>query len=235
MEESSSGGKLRAVIAAAVTLLLCITLIAFGSYALFSDTKTLSGHLQAGTLKIELWRTNLTYRALGADGYEREDSNAEGINFTQATERNLFDLQEDTLIAPGCWYEATLEIRNAGTVAFVWWLQLELNGSATALSDQLHVTVTQCNRDGTVLTDDSGAAVLQRRVTLSEGTVVGSEADPVGHFEISEDNLVAVFKVKVEFVNDADGHVNNLAQDRQAAFDLIVNAVQEVSDPQAQG
>lgn len=234
MEKKVMGVRLRAIFVAVVTMLLCVALIAFGSYALFSDQKELVGHLKAGTLNIELWRTNLTYCSLGPDGYEYENSNADEINFTRATDRNLFDLQNDTVIAPGCWYEATLEIRNAGTVAFAWWLEFKLSGAASALSDQIEVTVTQCNRDGTVLTDDNGAAVMQRNGWLSEGTMLGSAADPVGHFAISENNLVAVFKVKIEFKNlDTDGHINNLAQDAEAAFDLIVNAVQELQNPQA--
>ncbi len=235
MEKKVMGVKLRVILVAVVTMLLCVALIAFGTYALFTDQKKLVGHLQAGTLKIELWRTNLTYCSLGADGYEYENNNPEDINFTEATDRNLFDLQSDTVIAPGCYYEATLEIRNAGTVAFAWWLEFKLSGEASKLSEQIEVTVTQCNQDGTELKDESGAAVFQRNGRLSEGTIVGSETDPVGHFAISGNNLVATFKVKIEFKNlDDDGSINNLAQDAETAFDLIVNAVQELQNPQPQ-
>lgn len=226
------GKKLRAIILTLVTMVLCVSLIAFGTYALFTDSRTLSVHLNAASLEIELWRTDLHYNSLGADGYESLGENNDVINFTEATDANLFDLNADSLIAPGCWYEATLEIRNKGTVAFVWWLSLTLNGNVTELSKQIQITVTQCDKDGNELKNADGTLKMQRQGMLDAGTVLGSAADPVGHFAISADNTVAVFKVKVEFLNlDTDGSINNVAQNGQAAFDLTVNAVQELQNP----
>ncbi len=232
MEKRTLGKKFSAMLVAVITMLLCVALIAFGSYALFSDQRKLVGHLKAGTLEIELLRTNLKYRSLGEDGYEYLGENGETVNFTRQTDRNLFDLQEDSLIAPGCCYEATLQIQNKGTVAFAWWLELKLDGAVSELSKQIEVTVTQCDQDGNELKTEDGAYVMQRKGTVFDGTVLGSASDPVGHYAISADNVVAVFKVKIEFSNpDTDGSINNAAQNNEAAFDLIVNAVQELQNP----
>ncbi len=227
------GKSVRATILAVITMLLCVTLIAFGTYALFTDSRELKVHLNAATLEIELLRTNLQYNSLENDGYEYPGANTETINFTEATDRNLFDLNADTLIAPGCWYEATLQIKNKGTVAFVWWLDVTLNGEATKLSEQMQVTVTQCDNDGNELLNEDGSYVMQRTSRLNEGTVIGSAENPIGHFAIGAEDTVAVFKVKVEFLNlDNDGSINNIAQNGNAVFDLTVNAVQELQNPQ---
>lgn len=228
------GKKLRATILAVITMLLCVSLIAFGTYALFTDSRNLVVHLNAATLEIDLLRTHLDYNSLSTDGYEYVGENTETINFTEATERNLFDLTEDTLIAPGCWYEATLQINNKGTVAFVWWLDITLNGNVSELSDQIQITITQCDKNGVELKNADGSYAMQRAGRLSDGAVLGSAENPVGHFAISADNTVAVFKVRVEFLNlDTDGSINNLAQNGKTAFDMTVNAVQELQNPQA--
>lgn len=232
--KNTMGRKFRVILVAVTTMLLCITLIAFGSYALFSDRREVVGHLKAGTLGIELWRIDLQYNAIGADGYEYIGENNETIDFTNGTARNLFDLNDESLTAPGCWYEATLQIKNNGTVAFIWWLELTMQGEASELSEQMQVTVTLCDNAGKELKNDDGSYKMQRVSTLKEGTALGSEANPVGHFAISGDNTVATFKVRVEFLNlDTDGSINNAAQSDRTTFDLVVNAVQEVKKPEA--
>ncbi len=232
--EKTIGRKFRVILVAVMTMLLCITLIAFGSYALFSDKREVVGHLKAGTLGIELWRTDLKYNALGADGYEYIGENNERIDFTNDTTRNLFDLNDGSLTAPGCWYEATLQIKNNGTVAFIWWLELTMQGEASDLSEQMQITVTLCDNDGNDLKNADGSLKMQKVSTLKDGTALGSATNPVGHFAITGDNTVATFKVKVEFLNlDNDGSINNAAQADQTTFDLVVNAVQELNNPAA--
>lgn len=231
-ERSTMGKKARAIMLAVITMLLCVSLIAFGTYALFTDSQTLTVHLNAATLDIGLVRTNLDYNSLADDGYEYEHigENTEVVDFTEATTRNLFDVTDDTLIAPGCWYEATLKIVNNGTVAFGWWLDVTLKGDVTELANQLEVTVTECNPDGTV--KDGGRTETQ---LLKDGTHIGSKDAPFGHFAIGTDNTVAVFKVKVMFKNlDTDGSVNNAAQNLKAGFDVVVNAVQDTTAPAAE-
>lgn len=231
-DNQSIGKKLRATVLAIITMLLCVTLIAFGTYALFSDSRNLVVHLNAATLEIELWRTDLHYNSLADDGYEYPGENNEVINFTEATDRNLFDVKEDTLIAPGCWYESTLEIRNKGTVAFVWWLGITLNGEVSEISKQIQITITECDKNGVELKNEDGSFAMQKIGLLSEGAVLGSAENPTGHFTITGDNTVAVFKVRVEFLDlDEDGK-NNLAQNEKVSFDLTVNAVQELENSQ---
>jgi len=56
--------KKRSVLLSVMTLVLCLALVAGGTYALFSDQVTLTNHLEAGTLDITLTRTKLVTKSL---------------------------------------------------------------------------------------------------------------------------------------------------------------------------
>lgn len=238
-------GKFRAVTLAVITMLLCVVLIGVGTFALFSDTRTLTTHLQAANLKIKLERIYLEYCDLADDGYIDEFTNDEVIDFTDNTEDNVFGYEDGDLIAPTWWREATMRITNNGTVAFSWWITVAAqDGLDTDLIDQISVTVTLCDvdEDGNVtaktVTDEDGNEIpAEYSFKLSEGTptadgiAIGGESSPVSEVAVGG---TGTFKVKLVFDNLAND-INNLAQDENLTFDLIVNAVQAVKRPEQSG
>ena len=56
--------KMRTLLLACVTILLCVTMIAGGTYALFTDEVRLSNHLIAGDMDITLERIALNGKTL---------------------------------------------------------------------------------------------------------------------------------------------------------------------------
>lgn len=206
----------RALILSGIALLLCVTLMAAGSYALFSDTVTGSAHLQAGTLDITMKRTSLVTNTLDSTtGYMTENRNttpalAENLD-------NLFDLTESTRIAPGSSFTATLSIENNSDVAFTYWAEIvNSENSNSNLSEQLKVTVT--------VGDNTYEG------TLSDGRItVGSASAPIG--EMAKGQAAQSFTVTVEFLTL---NTNDLAQNETVDFDLVVYAVQKTAAPAQQ-
>lgn len=199
----------RAILIAMITIVLCLSLVAAGTYALYTDSVNLTTHLKAGNMDITLVRTNLTTKTLSGDtGYLVEEEYADDVDFSGATDRNVFEITESTLVAPGCSFDAELTLSNRSDVAFVWWLEIKYDDSENlALADQLKVTVT--------------TAGTPSEAALSEGLTIGSETAPTGTLAKGGS---AVFNVKVEFIDD--NGINNDAQSQQVDFDLIVHAVQ---------
>ena len=210
--------KKRSVLLSALTLMLCLTLVASGTYALFSDQVTLKNHLQAGTLDITLIRTNLTTLSLDdTTGFLVETENAEDVDFSAPTTRNVFDITDETLIVPGCVYNAEMQIQNNSDVAFGYWLEIVFDDTVDlTLAEQLKVTVT---------TVDGNKSISGK---LSENAgLIGEEADPIG---ILAKTGSALFTVSVEFC-DLDHSVNNNAKLTSFEFDIIVHAVQITTAP----
>lgn len=199
----------RAILIAMITIVLCLSLIAAGTYALYSDSVNLTTHLKSGSMDITLVRTNLKTKTLNNDtGYLVVEEYPGDVDFSAATNRNVFEVTDETLVAPGCSFDAEMTLSNRSDVAFIWWLEIKYDDTDNlALADQLKVTVT--------------AAGTPSEALLSAGLTIGSETMPVGTLAKGGSS---VFNVKVEFIdNDA---VNNDAQGQQVDFDLIVHAVQ---------
>ena len=203
---------------AVITLVLCLALIAGGTYALFTDEVALKNHLQAGTLDITLYRTHLVTKSLDpATGFLVNTEDPEDINFSDKTDRNVFDLTSETLIAPACMYSAEMQITNNSDVAFGYWLQILFDDAADyALADQLKVTVTTPTK-GTISVG-----------SLSETAgLIGAEGSPI---EILAKTGVTYFTITVEF-EDLDHSVNNNAKSQALDFDVVVHAVQITTAP----
>ena len=205
--------KRRSVLMSAVTLMLCLALVAGGTYALFSDQVTLTTHLKAGTLDITLQRTNLIARTLDNNtGFLVSKTSTEVVDFSMPTDRNVFDLDHTDKIVPGCAYYATLEITNNTDVAFVYWVEI-INRNADdnlALADQLRVSVKV----------EDGDKISER---LSDGLKVGSEAQPIGTIAKTGSQS---FVVSLEFL---DLPINNAAKNQSLNFDVVVHAVQALT------
>ena len=210
--------KKRSVLLSALTLMLCLALVASGTYALFSDQVTLKNHLQAGTLDITLIRTNLKTLSLdNTTGFLVETENAEDVDFSAPTTRNVFDITDETLVVPGCVYNAEMQIKNNSDVAFGYWLEIVFDDTVDlTLAEQLKITVT------TVDGNKSISGMLDQNKGL-----IGAEADPIG---ILAKTGSALFTVSVEFCN-LDHSVNNNAKLTSFEFDIIVHAVQITTAP----
>ena len=210
--------KKRSVLLSALTLMLCLALVASGTYALFSDQVTLKNHLQAGTLDITLIRTNLKTLSLdNTTGFLVETENPEDVDFSAPTTRNVFDITDETLVVPGCVYDAEMQIKNNSDVAFGYWLEIVFDDTVDlTLAEQLKITVT------TVDGNKSISGMLDQNKGL-----IGEEADPIG---ILAKTGSALFTVTVEFC-DLDHSVNNNAKLTSFEFDIIVHAVQITTAP----
>ena len=214
-----------------LTMVLCLALAAGGTYALFTDKVTLDNHLVAGTLDITLLRTNLKTLSLDTTtGFLKETEKTKDIDFSQPWDpahpelenENVFDIVDGTLIVPGCWYSADMEIINNTDVAFGYWLEIVYKDTADlTLAEQLKITVT---------TGDASKSIDGKKLTLSRG-LIGKEKDPVAVLAKGE---TAPFTITVEFMN-LDHSVNNTAKLKSFEFDVVVHAVQVTKAPATNG
>lgn len=206
----------RILILSSLTIALSLVLIIMSTYALFTDTISITHHLQAGTLDISLKRTNLEYNVLDSSGYLKTIENNEIIDLsnTSTNKLNVFGIDNNTLIVPGNFYLATLELSNNGNVAFKYWIEIISNDEVLRdLANQLEVKVITYNE----------GKIKEHTSLISDGLFVGCETSPLGELSIN-DELVN-FQVKITFL---DSSLNNLAQGDKVNFDIIVYAVQVV-------
>lgn len=218
--------KKRSVLLSVMTLVLCLALVAGGTYALFSDQVTLENHLEAGTLDITLTRTNLVTTSLNAaTGFLVETENSKDIDFSKPWDpnhpelenENVFDIASGTLIVPGCKFSAEMQITNNSDVAFGYWLEIVFDDTVDlTLAEQLKITVTTVD----------GNKSISKMLNTSAG-LIGSETDPIGILAKTGSQL---FTISVEFC-DLDDSVNNNAMGKNFEFDVIVNAVQITTAP----
>ncbi len=206
--------KSAALVGASASALLGMAALVGGTYALFTDSATVTNHLKAGTLKISLVRTKLTKASIDSDGYIAETVDSIEKDFTGETGENVFGLEDGEFIVPCSSYTANMRIYNGlkengsyvkSAVAFSYSVKIVLGeGSDQALSEQLEITVGQGTKEDTK--------------KLSE---IGSDAILTGDMKKTDES--ADFWVKAEFL---DLEENNDAQGQKADFDLVVEAVQ---------
>lgn len=210
----------RSLIMSVLTLLLCVALFAAGTYALFSDEVVLENHLQAGTLDITLTRTHLLSNSLNENtGLLDLKENPDDVDFSGENKRNVFDIiKGKTLIVPGCWYSAEMQISNNSDVAFGYWLEIVFDDKDNlALADQLEVTVVTKNGE-----TQGFLSKLSTEIGL-----IGSETKPISVLAKTKSEF---FTLKVEF---KDLKNNNLAKSQSLSFDVVVHAVQIPTAPKA--
>lgn len=216
--------KKRVLLISCSVIMLCLCIIAGMSYALFTDSVTVSNHLQAGNLHITLTRTELQYSILSVNGELDTITVEEDLDLTTSTddECNVFGIDSnDVRIVPGSYFDAELEIKNDGNTAFNYSVSIKRLDGTMDLADQLKVIVT--HPDGS-----------RTEKMLSELT--GDLSIAAGRMKKTDS--VQTFRVRVEFVNDADYNVshdedarinNNDVQSGTAVFDLIVTAEQALA------
>ena len=198
--------KKRALLVSGAIILLCMCIIVGMTYALFTDTQTVTNHLKAGDMKITLKRVELTKKTLDASGYLAETQVQKAtdapVDFTNPTDENVFGLQTDDegkvteKIVPGSKFVAKMEISNDGSksdVAYDYWIEIVLNVEglsaeeieALKLDEQLQVTV------------DSELENDPLPQTLDKGMNVGSEESPIGTLVLGDSDS---FTVTMEFL-----------------------------------
>ncbi len=224
---NKSQKRTNVILLAFVTILLCVATITAGTFALFTDTVTIKNHLVAGTLDLQLVRTNLVYTELDADGYltEKTDSTDKVLNGTSDVDENVFGLNKlngnSNYIVPTSYFVADMAIVNNGNVAFDYTVEfIVTEGNATELAKQLKVTFTDT-------TDAANPVVTTKTVeAIGSSIVFKSEA---GVKAGADDRT---FTLKVEFENlteDENNKVNNdLEANKTVKFDVVVKATQAV-------
>ena len=216
--------RTRAVLLATVTLMLCISLIAAGTYALFTDDVKLTNHLQAGDLSITLKRTELVKTTLDTSGYLVENTvqsaTDAAVNFTNSTRENVFGIEVNEKVVPGSKFVAKMQIENQSDVAFGYWIEIICKDKTKGedLAKQVKITVNT----GADKSDFVGNGL----------TVKGANDSYIDQLAIG---ATATFTVTLEFLDSAIAsnniEENNLAQGEELDFDLVVHAVQATTAP----
>lgn len=205
--------KVRSIIVTCMMILFCTALVVGSTVALWSDSVRVENHLTAGSLKVKLERTSLTKTSLDEEtGYltVTEDSQTVDLTDTDTGNINVFGIGANEKIIPGAYYAATLRLTNDGDVSFGYDIIIKLTSASNALAEQLKVFV-----DGTdkgylsAFTGNDGVAIISTQT-------------------MAKNDGAKVFSVKIAF-DDLDE--NNAAQNEQASFDLLINAVQLTAEP----
>ena len=206
---------------------LSAMLFVAGTYALFTDTITVTNHLQAGTLEATLTRVTLTGNVIDSDGFLTDYAGDTDVDFSDPSEENMFDLDNTNYIVPGMYRTAEMKISNNSTVAFAYWIEIVLTdpneAADVALSEQLEVTVTTENADVSADNqpiENAGTNKIE----------LGTQGSPIG---IVTTGTAQTFTVTVTFKDygTAEDNVNNNAKNGNVSFDMIVHAVQVTNAP----
>lgn len=232
----------RALLVSAAVILLCMTVVVGMTWALFTDTRNVTNHLQAGDLAITLKRTELVKNTLNVKGFLEEITvqkpTDDPVNFTESNNKNVFGLEPNEKIVPGSEFVATMQIENNSDVAFGYWVKIvcEDEDVAKKLAEQLIIKVyTDKNGDGTIDTDDSDGSDESDKDVVANGLEVGSDTSYIGVLGIGD---AETFIVSVKFDDKGYTYVdgvltsaNDAAQNQDLDFDLIVYAVQVTTEP----
>lgn len=202
---------LRITLLAGLGIVLASSIAVGATYSLWDQEVSVENHLSSGNLSVKLERTNLVKHSLNAQGYLEDTTNSTLVDFTNSstTQSNIFDLNENELVVPGSYYDATLKLTNSGSVAIGYTISLKFDSDTSIdLASQIKIYV-----------DDQVIDYLYTDSNNGEIKIVSSSMD-LSNKEKSID-------VKIEFEN-LESNINNLAQDKEASFDLIVKAVQKI-------
>lgn len=208
--------KVRALLIASVMIALCTAMIVGGTYALWSDSVTVSNHLSAGTLKVGLKRTYLEKYTLGANMYMQTTTD----DTETSTTANIFGMAEDERIVPTSSYAARLKLINMGDVAIDYTINIVAkNTSDEDLAKQVKVAIGYGEVGGVTygewkyLATNDGESVNFTQFTVGGGTLDGTQTEKE-------------FWVKIVFEDRTD---NNAAKDQEASFDVLIEATQKTT------
>ncbi len=204
-------GTKRAATLAFVSILLCGSIVAVGTYALFTGKTTVNNHLKAGNLKIGLSRTEFREYSLGSDGILTRKTDTTPINLLTNAD-SVFAVEN---AVPCSWYAADIQVKNEGSVAFVYGAKLiyeaqpQQDSPIDLFAEQITVTV-------------SYGLPAQEKSFLLKDASKEENAVELGMLKKGESGS---FSVKAEFLDVAN---NNLVQEQTVEFDVQVFATQYV-------
>ncbi len=205
--------RTKTLLLSALALCICTILIVGGTYALFTDTVTVNNHLEAGNLDVGLYRIK----------YQNHVLNSSGLMATSGIDTSRVDLTKNSAklfnvvqAVPTSWYEATIEVSNLGSTAFVYGVRVlwKPNSNATdndeAFAEQLKITITSAKLTAPV-----------------EFMLKDCESYEIALGYLLKNAGVETFTVRAEFVNVPN---NNSAMLATLDFDLQVYAMQKTSN-----
>ncbi len=218
--------KRRLLIVSCSIILLCMISIIGMTFALFTSSVRVQNHLVAGSLDVELIRTKLEYKILGADGKLHVLTNNDTVNFSEddpnRPEVGIFGIASNTpemKLVPGSYFEATLTLTSDSSCAYDYGFSFVFYAgkSGEDLAEQMFVTITPAG--GT----ESEPICLAKLTEGEPGSTIEG-----GHMTPGSTNQT--FKIKVSFEDFREGNAsgldNNDAMNQEVYFDVIVEAVQ---------
>ena len=199
---------------ALVTALIfcCLAVAVGGTYALYDETVSTRNHLAAGTLTASLVREKLTTVALGSNGYLETTVDDADKDFTADTSDNIFDVSAEKPVAPGSSFSAEMAIKNNGTVAFYYYVEVYFN---SVISDESFASMLKLS----VETEKS----IRRETFIKDGLTLGEDEFGLGTVEVGGTEK---FTVTLEFVDNGS---NNKAEGKFVQFDLRIHAIQRIN------
>ncbi len=196
-----------------LALCLCTIFVVGGTYALFTDTVTVNNHLEAGNLKVGLFRTSYQERVLDNSGLMSESAEDTTRVDLAADASKLFNVNN---AVPTSRYQATVEVSNLGSTAFdygmriLWKPNEDTTDNDEVFAAQIKITVTSKKLDAPV--EFMLNACSEHDISLGY---------------LLKNAPAETFTVKAEFVND-DAN-NNAAMLATLDFDVQVYATQKTS------
>ncbi len=204
--------RVKALLGSMIALCLCTMLMIGATYSLFTGSATVKNHLQAGNLKVGLYKTKTVAWVLDEDtGLLAKEESPEGMKDDLTTiEGELFNLVG---MIPTSYCELTVLVENQGSVAFEYGVSIhwgedvnydDFSDEQKAFASQIQITVMQGEKE-------------MASFALSECTAEGNALVSLGTLTRKAE---AEFTVKAEFVYEGT------AQDVGLDFDLTVFATQ---------
>lgn len=197
--------KSKVVLISTLSILLFTGVIIGSTFALFTDSKEVESHIEAGTLKIGLSRTKLEGTKVADDGTISTFNDSTKIDLVE-DQGSIFNLQK---IAPTIYQEATLEIENKGSIAFNYTVDIvDISQDADInLLKQIEVSIMNSTKDEVM--KKSLYDFKDDEITSPIADVLASEKD--------------IFYVKASYLDTPD---NDLTQGKELSFDIKVYAEQ---------
>lgn len=182
MEKKNNSTKLT-LVAACIAVLLSISAIVGGTFALFTGEASVSNNvLKAGSLGVKLERTSLQSTYLDSTGILIEGQDVADSPYKDFTksEENVFGLTDTDVIVPCSSYTATMLITNTGSVAFDFTASLQItdNDQNLKLSEQVTLKLLDMNgnelSNGTVYAGTNNTLAFKVVLTFNDLTTNNS-------------------------------------------------------------
>jgi len=243
-----------AIVFAFVVMLLSLALVSFGTYALFTSQRQITGHLQSGKLDVAVTRTYAKASYVNPEnGMITYATSTDAVELDAIGDvNNVFNMPQDALIVPTCKETATFKVSHAdgSNVAFDYYLKFVVTDGksnmdttvtpevALELAKQLKVTVQLLKADGTTLKEGDSSTIEFTVDQLAKA--IQSLSDPIDTVLTGDTGNVSYFKVTVEFKDlstytTGDNPVldesqldndNNKAMSQKIWFDMVIIAKQ---------